>query len=949
MDGTGAGDDGTSAGRNPPAPLLPYVPALDGVRGVAVLAVVGFHGGVSWLGGGFLGVSTFFTLSGFLISSLLLGEAQQRLAGGAVGAIGLRAFWTRRIRRLVPASLAGLILAVVVAAAVGTADQQRRIGGDAAGALADVANWRFLVSGQSYGELFAAPSPLLHYWSLAIEEQFYLVLPVLVLTLMAVAARRPQVRVARRAIAAFTVLLAASVVATLAHADQPDRVYYGTDTRAAELLAGCLLAAVIHAGGGVTRLRRSAAWLRVGLASVAVGALVATLLAFSLVEQSSSRLASGGLALFGLCSAALIAGALVPGPVAGLLSLPPLVRLGRVSYGVYVYHWPLFLWLDRDRVPLDPGALLALRLAVTLLVAAVSFRYLEQPVRRRQRLPWLPVPSRYPAVATALAVLVVATRLSALAPPPAIDYEAQEQMFQDELLAEDPAVEPTDLGERPPLTDGTLPGVTLGTAPVGTTVRTGSGGAVVPGEEAPPPWIAVYGDRNASVSTYELLTQLNGSADAHFAEGSVAPLCSLLRHTLVRDVAGVHANEPACDNRSDVWRKARDAARADVAVVQLGAQELYAHDLGGGSWHTIGDPEFDARVAAELDDVIGFFTDSAAVMLFALPTDWDALGATRPWLLDAGTYSVRAQRFNELLREAAARHAPRTSVFDFDAWLAANGGPWRLRPNGVKLDPGTSAKLATAIAKDAIALHDVVWRATLPTPDPGAAGNGAAPPSTQRILVAGDSTGLAVAVGLHNFADQRGGMKVASVARSNCGLVRGGRLLDKNAETDYRCPNWQPIFDDAVKRFRPDVVLVVDAIWEITDHQIPGDTVWRSVGDPVYERYLMAELGAAFDTLHAGGATVAVMLYPHIDLNRGDPGSKPYPGGQWSRMDRYNEILRRIAAGRPFMRTVDFQSYARTFPGGEMDATMRPDGVHLTSSSAFQVVDSWLAAQLRAL
>ena len=160
------------------------LPGLDGIRGLAVLAVVLFHGNWSWMAGGYLGVSLFFTLSGFLITSLLLTEQ------ASTGSIDLRGFWTRRFRRLLPAAWLTIGVVVAVVAWIGDAAQAKSIPGDAWSALAQVANWHYLLKGTSYGDLFRSPSPLLHFWSLAIAEQFYLVFPLVVAGALAAGRRR---------------------------------------------------------------------------------------------------------------------------------------------------------------------------------------------------------------------------------------------------------------------------------------------------------------------------------------------------------------------------------------------------------------------------------------------------------------------------------------------------------------------------------------------------------------------------------------------------------------------------------------------------------------------------------------------------------------------------------------------------------------------------------------
>ena len=163
---------------------LTHLPALDGLRGVAVIAVLCFHGGFSWAKGGFLGVSMFFTLSGFLITSLLLRE------WGTDRHIDLRAFWSRRFRRLMPAALATLVGVCVLAWWLGTHAELHSLRLDVWAAVAYVANWRFIFAGRSYADLFSAPSPVQHFWSLAVEEQFYFVYPLIAFG--ALRARRPS-------------------------------------------------------------------------------------------------------------------------------------------------------------------------------------------------------------------------------------------------------------------------------------------------------------------------------------------------------------------------------------------------------------------------------------------------------------------------------------------------------------------------------------------------------------------------------------------------------------------------------------------------------------------------------------------------------------------------------------------------------------------------------------
>ncbi|MEL7210578.1 MAG: acyltransferase, partial [Actinomycetota bacterium] len=327
-----------------------------------------YHGGLPGVDGALLGVSMFFTLSGFLITSLLLRQQ-------ATGGIDLMAFWGSRFRRLLPVALLGIALAIAVAASQGSAGVLRDLRGDVLGAIAYLANWRFAASGEVYVDLFVEPSPLLHYWSLAIEEQFYLLYPLV----MAAAFRWSRHR--RHAVPIVLACLAgASVVATLALASggaSDDRIYYGTDTRLFEVVAGAGLAYAVSRVPDLAERH----WVRPF--GVVVGVLL--LIAWTSVDLTSPFLYDGGLAVYALLTTGVIfAASATSGPLVAVLSVEPLRALGRISYGTYVYHWPIFLWLDENRVDLDRFPLFLLRTAVTLVVAIASYHLIEMPIRERR-------------------------------------------------------------------------------------------------------------------------------------------------------------------------------------------------------------------------------------------------------------------------------------------------------------------------------------------------------------------------------------------------------------------------------------------------------------------------------------------------------------------------------------------------------------------------------------
>ncbi|MEI7888038.1 MAG: acyltransferase, partial [Actinomycetes bacterium] len=312
----------------PDGPRLPAVPALDGLRGAAVAAVVLYHAEFKVMIGGYLGVSTFFTLSGFLITTLLINESAR------TGGVALRSFWGRRFRRLLPASLATLALvATLFAWLVATADQRANMQGDILASLFDVANWHFIFEGASYGDLFVAPSPVLHFWSLAIEEQFYLLFPVLLLVLWRVTKARS--RVLGLTLAALALCSAALPwIFTMTK----DRIYFGTDTRAAELLLGAVLAVLLSKISVRRKLALVPRW-RVSLAALGAVCLGLQVYWWWTLPQASSWLYQGGFALYALMSCVVIASLASPrSPLRAAFSVGWLRWLGLRSYGIYLAH-----------------------------------------------------------------------------------------------------------------------------------------------------------------------------------------------------------------------------------------------------------------------------------------------------------------------------------------------------------------------------------------------------------------------------------------------------------------------------------------------------------------------------------------------------------------------------------------------------------------------------------
>jgi peptidoglycan/LPS O-acetylase OafA/YrhL len=389
-------------------PPLEHQPGLDGLRALAVVAVCLYHARFAWAAGGFLGVSLFFTLSGFLITSLLVREHS------GAERVDLKRFWSRRFRRLMPAAVATLGLVVAMGWLGAFDDQQlRALRGDVPAALFWVVNWRFVLAGTSYGAAQASPSPLEHFWSLSVEEQFYFVFPLVLVACLAWAGRSRRLLVAVLAVVAAVSALLCGILA----AGSVDRAYFGTDARMLELVAGALLACALARGTRIRRLELRAAVLGLGVA-----ALVVTIWLWHVATVPARWLYPWGLAGGAVCSAALICASMQPGPLRAVLSLRPLRFIGRISYGVYLLHWPVFRWLTPTRTHLGPWPLFVVQMIVTVGAATAMHRWIEEPIRRGHALG-----GNLPKVVAPLAfgvVLVGALTVTSGLPPVGDDLDA---------------------------------------------------------------------------------------------------------------------------------------------------------------------------------------------------------------------------------------------------------------------------------------------------------------------------------------------------------------------------------------------------------------------------------------------------------------------------------------------------------------------------------------------
>ena len=348
-----------------PPPLRGREPALDGLRGIAIVAVLVFHAD-GLLPGGYIGVSTFFTLSGFLITSTSLDSA--RSARGFTAA----RFYAGRIRRLAPAATI-CFLGIFWLEWQFQAFAREPLRSESTWAVAQLYNWKVLLADRSYEELFTATAtPFMHFWSLAIEEQFYLLFPLVILLSRRTADDR---RLLQYAIGAFLGTAALGVV--IAAVFGPDAAYYATPARATEIIAGVVLALVVRGG----RLPR---WVGT-IAPLGFVVLLATMVVTP--DRTSAWTYHGGFAVIAVLSALAIVAAMRPGPVHRLLGIGPLVFLGTISYGLYLFHWPIYLLLQSRYPELNAWQVLAVGALFAVGVATLSYTLVERPILAMDLLP----------------------------------------------------------------------------------------------------------------------------------------------------------------------------------------------------------------------------------------------------------------------------------------------------------------------------------------------------------------------------------------------------------------------------------------------------------------------------------------------------------------------------------------------------------------------------------
>jgi peptidoglycan/LPS O-acetylase OafA/YrhL len=611
------------------------IPGLDGIRAIAVALVLAEHGGVPGIPGGFLGVDIFFVLSGFLITSLLLDEL------GRHGRIALAGFWIRRARRLLPALIV-MVLAVVATRSFFPQEAIGTLRDDAVAAFFWVANWAFVAQQTDYFSQGSPPSPLQHTWSLGVEEQYYLFWPLLVIAVAAVFGARARWAVFALATAG---AVGSAVAAALMASDAGvNRVYFGTDTRVQALMVGAAGAAllvrdwsVLTAGGTLIR-RRWRRWAA-GAFSVLGVAMLAVLAHYA---TGSAREFRAGLLIVVAVAAVLV---VVPvaldqdSPVARVLAWRPLVGLGAISYGVYLWHWPIFLALNGERTGWTGWPLFAARCAATVVVAAASWWLLEQPIRRWRPVivPMLPLAGAMAATAAAVTMLVLPVGVKPAETPlgPDIDSAA--------LVSPEVPVE----------------------------VKSPSG-QLAAGTKR----VAVFGDSVA----WTLMRYLPQTPGLSFTNYTTIG-CGVARGGPYRYAGQTLNQKPECDAWPSRWSQRINHDRPDVVLLIIGRWEIVDR-VNEGDWTHIGDDAYDEYLRGELRRAIDILTSTGA-RLVVTTEPYNRRGERADGSLYPEDQPIRADRWNTLLRSVIGKR-PDVTVLDLNEKLSPDGY-YTSKVDGIKM------------------------------------------------------------------------------------------------------------------------------------------------------------------------------------------------------------------------------------------------------------------------
>jgi peptidoglycan/LPS O-acetylase OafA/YrhL len=680
-----------------------HIRGLDGIRALSVLAIIAFHTGLNSVPGGFYGVDSFFVLSGFLITSLLVRE------WSGTGTIRLRRFWAGRARRLLPALFLLIAVIGIVLAVVPSVLATPNIVGDALSTMFYVSNWYSIHQGVTYFSLSTQPSPLLHTWSLAIEEQFYLVWPLVVLGVLKLGTTRRRARHAERrqqrhavdvlgggqlllvgappadddpawtrrrrlhilfAVACLGSLGSAILMAILAPNGYTTRAYYGTDTRAQALLVGAAIAI------GLTLWKDGSArrWFTRLASVLALAGVAGTAALWATTSETSTFAFSGGFMVASLAAGAVVMGcATAPRSlVVRLLELPPLPQWGRISYGVYLWYWPVLLVMTGQRLHWGVYPLFLARVGVTVAIAALSYDLVEMPVRRGALKRW----RSWVAAPIGAALAISAVFISTLVPVGAAELQG-DQLAVTGPTATTSTVAPAATTATPtaPATPTAAGSPTTTSAPATTTTTVPSSLTPAIGDPSTskPVKVLLVGDSIAGTLGVGLAQEARPSNVQIVNEGT--PGCSLSMQTQIKVLFYTVAPDAPCDvgknpnSLLDTWRKWVDAYNPDV-VVYLARGETFDQEVGG-QWQNIGQAGFDSYLVNRYRQAVSVLGSKGASVVLATTPYYDSgtSPAGTPWPEDA---PARVTGDNATMRQVATATPPGTDgsrvyVYDLNA------------------------------------------------------------------------------------------------------------------------------------------------------------------------------------------------------------------------------------------------------------------------------------------
>ncbi len=613
--------------------MLKRVRGLDGLRGLALLGMLGWHAQLEWVKGGFARMTIFFVLSGYLAARSLL------KGGDSPGPASLRRFWGRRARRLLPMTFVGVASAIAVTAAWGASAARDAVVGDTVSVLTSWSNWRFLFQDRSYAELFQAPSAFQHFWSLSVEEQCLLAFPLVCWALVAIVSRR---RLTVGLAVAGAVVAAIPLVIVMA----PDTAYYGTHVRLGEFLLGAALGAAWATGApAMSDTQRRTLGIAGGLGLLGLVGVMAT------VDPRSAWVYRGGMGAMAVPVLAVIAACVLDvGPAPRALAFPPLTLLGRAAFSIYVIHWPIYQAVEALASDQSRGVVVATELAISLLVGLACYRVIERPLLpdsgSRLGAHWRKRSSVLAAAAVGLTGCVTA---AAQVPPaaPVIDFATLNLAQRDlsNLTVEQAAWIVASADPR-----GTITPFVRDLNRVG---------------------VGLFGGSTALTWALSADRWVQGTPPWAEPTRGYSPLGCGVLDTGVRGGTVDPGNQidygpvpPECRAPATRWAAAARVFNVQAAVIVASIADLTRWQFADGDpWLVLGDEEFDRRLAAGLVDAIAELRD-VGVQQILLTTPMAARKVT-----NSEARKVRAdriERYSRIVEAVAAQHD--AEIVDLHGW-----------------------------------------------------------------------------------------------------------------------------------------------------------------------------------------------------------------------------------------------------------------------------------------